>query len=113
MNNGDLLNDESISIQKNNLETLIDYKNASGVSKSIINKKSGTVTLFAFDEGQKLSEHTTTNDAMIYIIDGEAEITISGKKIIATRGEMVILPANLPHELKAISQFKMLLVIIK
>jgi len=113
MQNGDLLNEENILIQTKNLESLIDYKNASGVSKSIINKKSGTVTLFAFDEGQKLSEHTTPNDAMVYIIDGEAEITISGKQIIAIKGEMIILPANIPHELKAISQFKMLLVIIK
>lgn len=97
----------------NNLESLIEYQTDSVISKTIIGKKAGTVTLFAFDKEQGLSEHTAAYDALIYLLDGEAQITISGKPIIVKKGEMVILPANEPHALEALSPYKMLLVMIK
>jgi quercetin dioxygenase-like cupin family protein len=107
------LTDGNIPVQINNLEGLIDFQKDSVVSKTIIGKKTGTVTLFAFDKGQGLSEHTASYDAMVYIMDGEAQITIDGKEIIVKKGEMVILSANKPHALKALIQYKMLLVMIK
>ena len=97
----------------NQLEKLIDYQTASVVSKTIIKKPAGTVTLFAFDKGEGLSEHTTPFDALVYLVDGEAEITISGKVNIVKKGEMILMPANQPHALKAKSKFKMLLAMIK
>ena len=96
-----------------NLGNLIAYQEDSVVSKTIINKDTGNVTLFAFSQGQGLSEHTAQFDALIYILDGESEITISGRPIEAKEGEMVIMPANKPHSLAAIKKFKMLLVMIK
>jgi quercetin dioxygenase-like cupin family protein len=92
---------------------MIGYQKGSVVSRTIINKKTGTVTLFAFDDGQGLSEHTTPYDALVYILDGEAKITISGKDVKVKQGEMVIMPANEPHALKALGQYKMLLIMIK
>ncbi|MBK5193229.1 MAG: cupin domain-containing protein [Flavobacteriaceae bacterium] len=97
----------------NNLESLIEYQADSVISKTIIGKKAGTVTLFAFDKDQGLSEHTAAYDALVYMLDGEAQITISGKGIVVKKGEMVILPANEPHALEALSPYKMLLVMIK
>ncbi len=76
-------------------------------------KKVGTVTLFAFDEGQGLSEHTAPFDALVHIIDGEAEITLSGNAIQMKGGEMVVMPANQPHALRALTRFKMILIMIK
>ncbi len=95
------------------LEGLIDYQEGSVVSRTIIDKNTGTITLFAFDENQGLSEHTTPYDAMVYVLDGEVEITISGKQIWLKQGEMTILPANQPHALTAKTKFKMLLIMIK
>lgn len=92
---------------------LIDYQNEAVVSKAIIDEKSGTVTLFAFDEGQRLSEHTTPFDALVHLIEGEAEIIISGKAFHPKEGEMIIMPANQPHKLKALTKFKMILTMIK
>jgi quercetin dioxygenase-like cupin family protein len=92
---------------------LIEYQKDSVVSRTIIDKPTGTLTLFAFDKGQGLSEHTAPFDALVYLLDGEAEITISGKSMQVERGEMVIMPANQPHALKAINRFKMMLVMIK
>ena len=83
------------------------------MSGEIVKKKTGTVTLFAFDEGQGLSEHTTPFDALVYIVDGEAEITISGKPHRLRAGEMIIMPANEPHAVNAVKRFKMLLAMIK
>ena len=91
---------------------LIDYQESSVVSQTIIDRKAGTVTLFAFDEDQGLSEHTTPYNALVYLIDGEAEITISGNTNYLREGEMIIMPANQPHALKAVKKFKMLLVMI-
>jgi quercetin dioxygenase-like cupin family protein len=95
------------------LTDLVDYQDGAVVSKEIINKSTGTVTLFAFDEGQGLSEHTAPFDALVYIFDGEADITISGKTFRLKEGEMVIMPANQPHALKAITRFKMILTMVR
>jgi len=92
---------------------LIAYQAGSIVSREIISRPTGTVTLFAFDAGQGLSEHTAPFDAMVSVLDGEVEITISGKKYALRTGDMIIMPANQPHALKAVSRFKMLLVMIK
>ena len=107
------MQDENIHIQKLNLEHLIAYQADSVVSKTILNKKSGTLTLFAFDQGQGLSEHTAPYDAMVYVLDGTVEIFIAGNELILNKGEMVILPAQKPHALKALQPFKMLLIMIK
>jgi len=95
------------------LTDLVDYRDDSVVSREIINKKTGTVTLFAFAEGQGLSEHTAPFDALVYIFDGEVDITISGKTLRLKEGEVVIMPANQPHALKAVSRFKMILTMIR
>ncbi len=95
------------------LTDMVEYQEGSVVSRTLINKKNGTLTLFAFDTGQSLSEHTAPFDAMIYVLDGEAEVTISGKSNILTEGEMIIMPANEPHAIKANISFKMLLIMIK
>jgi quercetin dioxygenase-like cupin family protein len=97
----------------NRLADLVAYQKGSVVSRTIIDKKVGTVTLFSFDEGQGLSEHTAPFDALVYLIDGEAEISISGKPFHLREGEMTIMPANQPHALKALKRFKMLLVMIR
>jgi len=92
---------------------LADYQEGSVVSRTIIDKKTGTVTFFAFDEGQGLSEHTTPSDALVYLLEGEAEIVISGKPILLKDGEMVIMPANQPHALRATKKFKIILTLIR
>ncbi len=92
---------------------LVDYQEGSVVSRTIIDKKTGTLTLFAFGEGQGLSEHIAPFDALVYLLDGEAEITISGKTLGLKEGEMVIMPANEPHALKAIKKYKMMLIMIR
>ena len=113
MSNENQIDNENVFASANNLESLIDYQKGSVVSKTIIAKKTGTVTLFAFDKGQGLSEHSASYDAMVYILDGEAEITVSGNENIVKKGEMILLPANKPHALRALSQYKMLLTMIK
>jgi len=95
------------------LNELIEYQEGSIVSRTLLNKKTGTITLFAFDVGQGLSKHTAPFDALVYLLDGEAEIVISGKSFHLGTGEMVLMPANKPHALKAIKRFKMLLTMIK
>jgi len=92
---------------------LADYQESSVVSRTIIDRKTGTVTFFAFAEGQGLSEHTAPFDALVYLIEGEAEIVISGKPIRVKSDEMVIMPANQPHALRAIKNFKMILTMIR
>jgi quercetin dioxygenase-like cupin family protein len=95
------------------LADVVSYQEGSVVSKTLIEKKTGTVTLFAFDEGQGLSEHTAPFDAMVYIVDGQVEIKIAGNPYILNKGEMIIMPANEPHALKAITRFKMMLIMIR
>jgi quercetin dioxygenase-like cupin family protein len=95
------------------LADLVDYQDNSVVSREIIKKETGRVSVFAFDKNEGLSEHTAPFDALVYILDGEAEITISGKPYHLQKGEMVIMPANEPHALKAVQKFKMMLTMIK
>src|ERR1700675_2454736 len=92
---------------------LVNYQEGSVVSRTLVNLATGTVTLFAFDEGQGLSEHTAAFDAVAHVLEGEAEITVSGKPLRTTTGEAVLLPANHPHALKALSRFKMVLTMIR
>jgi quercetin dioxygenase-like cupin family protein len=92
---------------------LLQYQEGAVVSRTILEKETGTVTLFAFDQGQGLSEHTTPFDALVHILDGEAEIVISGKAHHLKAGEMIIMPANEPHAVKATKRFKMLLIMIR
>jgi quercetin dioxygenase-like cupin family protein len=106
-------NTKKLAAQAVDLADLIDYQEGSVVSRTIIDKKAGTVTLFAFDEGEGLSEHTAPYDALVYILDGDAEVTISGKPIRLKKGELTIMPANEPHALLAVAKFKMLLVMIR
>jgi quercetin dioxygenase-like cupin family protein len=95
------------------LAGLVDYQKGAVVSKTLIAKKTGTVTLFAFDAGQGLSEHSAPFDATVCVLDGEAEMTVSGKPFRVRAGEIAILPANDPHAVRAIARFKMLLIMIR
>ena len=96
-----------------NLVNHIEYAAGSVVSKTLIKKEIGNITLFAFDEGQGLSEHTAPFDAVVHILDGKTEITIGGEPQTVTAGEMLIMPANISHALHAVEKFKMLLVMIR
>ncbi len=91
----------------------VEYSPQSVVSKTIIKKSTGTVTLFAFDKGEGLSEHTAPFEALVQILDGESEITVGGNQFTVKQGEAIILPANIPHSLKAGERFKMMLTMIK
>jgi quercetin dioxygenase-like cupin family protein len=102
-----------LNVQARNLVELVDYQAGSVVSRVILKAKTGTVTLFAFDKGQGLSEHTAPFDAMVQVLDGEVEITVSGKSHRVRSGEMLVMPANEPHALKAADRFKMLLVMMR
>lgn len=104
---------EDLSAQVVKPIDLVDYQKGSVVSRTIIDKKVGTVTLFAFDKGQGLSEHTAPFDALVFILDGKAEVIISGKPFSVNEGEMIIMPANQPHALKAVERFKMMLVMVR
>ncbi len=95
------------------LASMVDYQSGSVVSRTLIDKKAGTLTLFAFDKGQGLSEHTAPFDALVYLVDGEAEVTISGQPFRLVQGDTIVMPANAPHAVKAVSRFKMLLVMIR
>lgn len=92
---------------------IVGYQAGSVVSRTLVDKTAGTVTLFSFAAGQGLSEHTAPFDALVYVLDGEAEVQISGKPFNLIAGDMIIMPANKPHALKAIKQFKMMLIMIK
>jgi quercetin dioxygenase-like cupin family protein len=95
------------------LSGLVAYQEGSVVSRTLIDKNAGTVTLFAFAQGQGLSEHTAPFDALVLVYEGQAEITIAGQPLSLKEGDMTIMPANKPHALKAVERFKMLLVMIK
>ena len=107
------MNRETLAGQVASAAGLVDYQTGSIVSRTIVDKSAGTVTLFAFDKGQALSEHTAPYDALVHVIDGEAEVTISGKPLRVRPGEMVLMPAHEPHALKATGRFKMMLVMVK
>ncbi|MEW5920124.1 MAG: cupin domain-containing protein [Bacillota bacterium] len=95
------------------LADFVQYQEGSVVSREVISKTTGTVTIFSFDQGQGLSEHTAPFDAMVYVIDGSVEITIGGRPHKVGAGEMIIMPANQPHALKALEKFKMMLIMIR
>ncbi len=96
-----------------NLNALIDYACDSVVSKTLLDKSAGTITLFAFDKGQQLSEHTAPFDAVIQVIDGSGVVVIDGKQNIVAAGELIIMPANIPHSVSAMERFKMMLIMIR
>jgi len=95
------------------LAEMVSYQSGSVVSRQITKAEAGNVTLFAFDEGQELSEHTAPFDALVHVVEGEAEIVISGKSFQLKSGEAIVMPANEPHAVMASSQFKMLLTMIR
>jgi len=99
--------------QVSNMKDLVAYQDGSIVSKEIIKKPTGTVTLFAFDRDQGLSEHTAPFDALVTLLDGEAEITVAGEPHRLQEGEMIIMPGGSPHALRALKRFKMMLVMIR
>ena len=99
--------------QVKQLVDLLQYQDGSIVSRVLLKNKGGTVTLFAFDVGEGLSEHTAPFDALVMVTDGEAEVQIAGESFRVRQGETIILPANRPHALKAVSRFKMLLIMIR
>lgn len=100
-------------LQANSLTDMVVYQQDAVVSKTILKKNTGTVTLFAFDAGQGLSEHTAPFDAMVQVLDGEVEITISGKPYTLKQGDFIVMPANEPHALMGIKRFKMMLTMIR
>ena len=95
------------------LKDLVQYGDGAVVSRTIIKQPTGTLTLFAFDRGQELSEHTAPFDAVVDVLEGEVMLTIGGQPVPATVGQTVIMPANVPHALKAVTRFKMLLTMIR
>ena len=95
------------------MEDLVDYQKGSIVSRTLIDRDTGTLTLFAFDQGQSLSEHTAPFDAVINVLDGSAKVIIHGDEHTVERGESIIMPADIPHAVEALSRFKMLLIMIR
>jgi quercetin dioxygenase-like cupin family protein len=95
------------------LSRSIEYRTGSVVSKTLVKKRAGSVTLFGFDKGQELSEHTAPFEAMVQVLSGEAEITVAGRQYHTCAGEAVLMPAGVPHALRAVKPFKMLLTMIK
>ncbi len=95
------------------LAGLVDYQDGAIVSRTLVKNAAGSVTLFAFDEGQDLSEHTVPHDALVHVFDGEARITIAGTSHRVTAGEMIIMPGNRPHAVLASCRFKMMLVMLR
>jgi len=95
------------------LAALVDYQQGSVVSRTLVKKPTGTVTLFAFDAGQELSEHTAPFDAMVQVVDGTGELTIGGRPVRMTAGQLVVMPAGVPHAVRAVERFKMLLTMIR
>jgi quercetin dioxygenase-like cupin family protein len=96
-----------------NVLELVAYQTGSVVSREIVNKKSGTITAFALDMDQGLSEHTAPFDALVHVLDGVAEITIGGTPNRLGKNDMILMPANVPHAVKAVERFKMLLIMIR
>lgn len=104
---------DSLMAQPLMVADLVDYQDGAVVSRVILKQKGGNVSLFAFDAGQELSEHTAPFDALVNVLEGEVEVTISGTPMRVKQGQMVIMPANQPHALRAISRFKMTLTMIR
>ena len=92
---------------------LVAYQPGAVVSREIVKKKTGNVTAFAFDQGEGLSEHTSPFDALVHVVDGVAEITVGGEPHRVAQGELIVMPAKVPHALRAVERFKMLLIMIR
>lgn len=107
------MNDLNSILGVKNMEGLLEYQQGAVLSRTIIKKESGTVTLFAFEKGEELSEHTAPFDAFVYVLDGKAHVFIDKSLNELSKGDMIIMPADKPHSLKAIERFKMLLVLVK
>ena len=105
--------EQDSGVQVSNLEDLIAYQDDSVVSRTLLKKGGGSVTVFAFDGGQSLSEHTTPYDALVCVLDGKVEVIISGKPYGLNAGQMIIMPADEPHAVRAVTRFKMLLTMLK
>jgi len=103
----------AVLAQSQNLAELVEYSKDSIVSKTLLDKPVGNLTVFAFDQGQRLSEHTSPYDATVQVLNGTALITIAGKEIEVATGEIIVMPCNVPHSVKANEKFKMLLIMIK
>ena len=99
--------------RKESLTSLVNYQQGSVVSRTIINQRAGTVTLFAFDEGESLSEHTAPFDALLHVVEGKAQVTVGGKESVVRASEAIVLPAGRPHSVRATSRFKMLLTMVR
>ena len=108
-----MVNNENLFAQAKILKDLVNYQEGSIVSRTLLDKETGTVTLFAFDANQGLSEHTAPFDALVYVFDGEAEVIISGEPRRLVAGEVTIMPAKEPHSVRALSRFKMMLVMVR
>jgi quercetin dioxygenase-like cupin family protein len=106
-------NTEDLKAKAVGLAGLVQYQDGAIVSREVVSQPSGTVTAFAFDEGEQLSEHTTSFDALVIDLDGDVDVSIGGRVNRVKAGEMIIMPAAIPHSLKAVTRFKMLLVMIK
>jgi quercetin dioxygenase-like cupin family protein len=104
---------EEAALKVERLADLVSYQVGSVVSRTILDKDAGTVTLFAFDAGEGLSEHTAPYDAMVTVLEGEAEVKIAGESFLLGEGDMIVMPADVPHALRALESFKMLLVMVK
>jgi quercetin dioxygenase-like cupin family protein len=104
---------EDLKSKALNIADLLEYQEGAVVSREIIRKETGTVTIFAFDKGEGLSEHSTPFDALVQIVDGKALITIGGEENTVQKGEMIIMPANVPHALHALEKYKMILTMIR
>ncbi len=113
MGKDDNLPDDGLPGRVLDLADLVDYQQGAVVSRTLVKRATGTVTLFAFDEGQELTEHTSPFDALVQVLDGDLEITISGSPLELTAGQMVIMPAGKPHALRAARRMKMMLVMIR
>ncbi len=95
------------------LISLVDYQTGAIVSREILSRPAGTITLFAFDKGQQLSEHTAPFDALVVVLDGEAKVSIGGQTHRVSQGEMILMPANVPHAVEAAQKFKMILIMVR
>jgi quercetin dioxygenase-like cupin family protein len=108
--------EDQVSVKTDQVKQLVEllqYQDSSIVSRVLLKNKGGTVTLFAFDEGEGLSEHTAPFDALVVVLDGEADIEIAGESFAVRQGETITLPANRPHAVKASARFKMLLIMLR
>ena len=113
MDRDDNIPDDGLPGRVADLADLVEYQDGAVVSRTLVKKPTGAVTLFAFDEGQELSEHTSPFDALVQVLDGDVEITISGSPLRLTAGQMVVMPAEKPHALRATGRMKMMLVMIR